>query len=135
MTAPGRIPGGLGCAASHWLGWSGSAHCLYRKTRPGGRTGVGPWCAWCGSADSSSVRRCGGAATPSGTALSCLARHSCPLAHQFPEVSGVEEIALLRRMVLDIPVFLVRLDVSYVQRTLQQVSADLISEGRLVEQG
>lgn len=44
-------------------------------------------------------------------------------------------IKLLRDAALDIPVYLVRLEAGYVQRTLHQVSADLISEGRLIEGG
>lgn len=44
-------------------------------------------------------------------------------------------IRLLRDAALDIPVYLVRLEAGYVQRTLHQVSADLISEGRLIEGG
>lgn len=41
-------------------------------------------------------------------------------------------IRLLRRMALDIPVYLVRLEGGSVQRLLRPVRADLVSEGRLV---
>ena len=44
-------------------------------------------------------------------------------------------IELLRRMALDVPVYLVRLEGGYIKRTLQQMSADQITEGRLIEGG
>lgn len=44
-------------------------------------------------------------------------------------------IKLLSRISLDTPVYLVRLKAGFVQRALHQVSAERISEGRLIEQG
>lgn len=62
------------------------------------------------------------------SATECLYHPEGPLGGQ-DVASG---LALLREAALDIPVYLVRLEAGYIQRTLDAVSADLISEGRLI---
>lgn len=42
-------------------------------------------------------------------------------------------VQLLRRMALDLPVYLVRLRGGYIESVLSQIRSDLVSEGRLIE--